>query len=1105
MRQRGGGRKPAGAVLPSLGRQLGAVANPMNARDAQTAVAVRRQFKSSQVIGKGHAIQLIGSLLSAEETSKQAVCDLSKMATDDACLEDIRMGAREYGETCPTCQCDYGVCKGHFAEMSIPRDAWFLHPFFVKDGIAAAILNLFCYACFEERYRQTPEGHLPMANILFDQTTIQSLSLQYRQVTGIERLKILAGKAIARPCSERHSPTVFKSTTDLTLKMVRKNSETEADVKSLFFHLSSISRFLSDHRLDNFVGFPGVQWENLVIQTIPVIPTRNRPSVIINGDKTESNFTTLYRKILDILKRLSLPANYNETSQSTLQKELRDAYFQYIKADGKATAKGRGGRAEVLKTLKIVMDGKGGLWHKNTMSSRVDNSGRTVIVGDNGIKPNEVRIPRYMAEKFRIKLVITAANKDKAAELLRQGIIKVVVRGGEGAKIKVTEIKDDNRELFKLQVGDVVYRRMVTGDITIINRQPTLHRWSMMAMKAVVRDDPGKEVNSIGMNTVYVSGYNADFDGDEVHVHVPSSIEARSEAAALMGVERAPISDQTSQNIFGLIQNSVWGAYEMSKKPMNMTREDWYACTRNIQNFEGPMDATKPDFDLSTKIAYIENNLPKIYARNGIKGLGIYNTASLMSLAFPDDFSFKRPADDAETIYIEKGILLSGTLTKSIVGAGRRSIIQTLFRSHGSTAIVIYAHVMQQVTASWMETQGRFTVSMVDFAPGPDLEEQMESFKDAQLRNVKEISQRNTVGVFNRDLLIAKLREGWLRVPERFSDVITKQIVGRLINEIVFVLFEVMHVERNLVTRGRSAVLFRPERVDFALQKAVNAVLPAAGGQAQKEVSLLDTLRAGARLGEQAQPNELLIQEFKAQLFADLAPLLKAFVEEEMTNPLDPEAVPARSVHEIATIEADTLDALEKIRGDGIKMLKKGTPEGGSLFSMITSGARGNEGNWVQSEFALGQQTVSGARLKEAISGGTRVLPFFLENDPDPGARGYARNSFFRGLTPTEYFAAAMPARQTQTDTAFKTGETGYMQKRLMAFCGDFTVQQDGTVRDAEGKIVTYAYGGHFFDPSRMVRIGDKFSFIDIEAVVQQIRAEEDAIEKIRRFWYSGF
>ena len=1072
--------------------------------------------KSKTVLGRGHAVSITGSVMSAAEIRDLSVCDLSQSEGDESCLEDIRMGPRNPDERCGHCNCVYGVCQGHFARLELPSHAWFAHPFYVNDGTLTAIMNLYCYGCFLRQAPRLLDENTPIPNavMLFDEALILSLKRQYAQYKFIERLKVLANEAKPMQCSYGCAVTFFKKTKDLTISVINPKLKdakpVELDGSTVYYFLKSISAHLTSRQLHSFVGFSPINYENFVITVVPVLPTSARAAIIVNGEKQESDFTALYWTMIVIIREIRIHAAV-EPKLIELRKALRDTYYAYINSDATITLKNRSKRTgDGLKTMSKNLDGKGGLLHKNVYSSRVDNSGRTVVAGNNAIKPGQVSVPFYMADRFRIKLEITARNLDIAQELLRTGIIKTIARNSAAGRGPVNDITDELRETLQLQIGDMVTRRMVTGDITVINRQPTLHRYSIMAMKAIVnqREVVGREVNVIGMNTIGVSGFNMDFDGDEVHVHVPDSIEARAEAAALMSIERAPISDQTSQNIFGLIQNTVWGAYKMTKTPLNLTYGEWSRMASAVEDFEGEIPGGPKDYDLLERIAYIRSAVPKIYARNGIKGLGLWNTLSLLSLAFPPDYSYRKAQGDDAAIYIENGIFLSGTLTKSISGAGPGSIIQDLFEKKGPTAIVIYGHVMQQVVAKWMDTQG-MSISITDYAPDATLSEKLESLKDERLRSIKEIGQDNVEGIFNRKLFLVNMKDEWLKendLPAHFAPLLTKQNYGRLLNEIAYVLFDYMMLEKNTYSRGRSEVLFRASRVTEALQRAIEAIVETPGEILQKRLKPGELFKRSVRneikTAAQLEVENRVIGAFRGYILEKINTPILQFVQEQMINPFSDENVSTRSIYERDTVEADLVDATDRLRTEGVTFTQNSLNPDGSLAELTRSGARGTINNVVNSVVSLGQQTMNNARLKEAISGGTRVTPFFLENDPDAMARGYVRSSLFKGMGPAEWYSAAAPARQTQTDTAFKTGETGYMQKLLMAACGDFVVYADGTVRDEKGQIVSYLYG---MDPSRVTKVGDGYLFADINQLVQQVRAESQTQIRTKNEYFKKF
>jgi DNA-directed RNA polymerase beta' subunit len=377
--------------------------------------------------------------------------------------------------------------------------------------------------------------------------------------------------------------------------------------------------------------------------------------------------------------------------------------------------------------------------------------------------------------------------------------------------------------------------------------------------------------------------------------------------------------------------------------------------------------------------------------------------------------------------------------------------------------------------------------------------------KNEMLRTAEEIGQRNVHGVFNQDQLLLYLEKKWIKLPEKFKRYVTDQDLGRFRKELTYILFKAIHVEVNNYKKGKSPEPFDPQTVTRTIKRSLDNVF-----KTPKEI-----IEGGIRPGQlfkmekltRKTPDEIEmesqnIDELKQTILTMINDETISFVREQVGNPFSPDKVDTKSTYEKAKLDADVTDTFDSIISKGKKLIMDNPGKGGSVIEMVKAGARGNDSNFFQAKVALGSQTMSGERLKEAISGGTRVNPFFLENDPDPAARGYVRNSLFRGMTPTDFFSSAMPARQTQTDTAFKTGDTGYMQKKLMAVCGDYKVCPDGTVRDERGNIVTYLYGGHGMDASRMVKKHENFYFVDVEQIVNRVNAEADSKIRTRREFF---
>src|SRR5579885_796531 len=307
-------RNRPGSRVESLERALGDNPPSRNGGRSKSRYDAKKSVKKNQVSGYGKIESVAGVLMSPQEIKAMAVCDLSDNPGDKSCIEDPRMGTKNPGEECPTCTNIHGRCNGHFAMMSVPKVAWFLHPWYVEEGIVPAVLNLFCYSCFRFDLRNSPVGiryetdYVPDVNIKFDAATMRNLNVKYENVTGISRLKQLAEIAIKFPCSSQegaHTCSIFKKgdnfdVVEVTGKAKPKPMPVDVEVIRLF--LIAISNYFE--RNDNFwfIGFNPIRFENFVITVIPVIPTCSRPANIINNEPKEPDVTSLYFTMLAKIK-----------------------------------------------------------------------------------------------------------------------------------------------------------------------------------------------------------------------------------------------------------------------------------------------------------------------------------------------------------------------------------------------------------------------------------------------------------------------------------------------------------------------------------------------------------------------------------------------------------------------------------------------------------------------------------------------------------------------------------------------------------------------------------------------------------------------------------
>ena len=231
------------------------------------------------------------------------------------------------------------------------------------------------------------------------------------------------------------------------------------------------------------------------------------------------------------------------------------------------------------------LKGKAGRFRGNLSGKRVDFSGRTVISPDPTLAIGEVGVPIFIAKQLTYPEQVASFSIERLRSLVRAGPdhhpgANFVVSNSPfpGSSSSTTSsfkrfLRFGDREKIakELKIGDVVERHLCDGDVVLFNRQPSLHKLSIMAHKAKVL--PWR---TLRFNECQCAPYNADFDGDEMNLHLPQTEEARAEAIELMGVQSNLVSPRNGQPVIAGTQDFITGAYLISQKDVFMDRASFY-------------------------------------------------------------------------------------------------------------------------------------------------------------------------------------------------------------------------------------------------------------------------------------------------------------------------------------------------------------------------------------------------------------------------------------------------------------------------------------------------------------------------------------------------
>jgi len=457
-----------------------------------------------------------------------------------------------------------------------------------------------------------------------------------------------------------------------------------------------------------------------------------------------------------------------------------------------------------------------------------------------------------------------------------------------------------DRNSIRLHDGDIVHRHMMDGDAVLFNRQPSLHRMSMMCHIAKIM----KKGDTFRMNVGDTKPYNADFDGDEMNMHMPQNVLAETELKHLAAIPYQMISPAGNAPIIGIFQDSMLGSYRFTRPDLTFTPRD----TMNLLMMFKHIDP-----------AFLKKNNGKITNFDILSQILPAMTLKYKTKLYDEEEDFETSNNVLE---IRDGKYIRGQMEKSVLGSTTKGILHRICNDFGNMQSSQFVDDLQNIITEYMKTSS-FSVGISDLIADKKTQDNIIHAITTQKQEVKSIIEKVHLGIFENNTSATNNTE-----------------------------FET--------------------RINNVLNKA--------------------TEQAG-------------------------------------------------------------------------KIGRKSLSKNNRFMMIVNSGSKGNLINISQMISCLGQTNVDGKRIPYGFE--NRTLPHFSKFDDSPSARGFIENSYISGLTAPELFFHAMGGRIGLIDTAVKTSQTGYIQRRLIKGLEDIKVEYDMTVRNNKGKIIQFAYGDDGFDSTK--------------------------------------
>ena len=660
--------------------------------------------------------------MSAEEIEKYSVVLINttdlfdKTVPKSNGLYDLRMGTLTKNYDCQTCNCDFVNCPGHFGHIELIEPMF--NPSFIKT--VYKVLTCVCIRC---------SSLLVVPSAVYKRSSLKFKTIQ-------DACK----KVTACPACSFVQPKITLDSWTLYFQFLEAESVPSTKVQISARRVFHILRKITDEAVTQLGMNPTYSHpKNMIINNLLVPPPVVRPSVVVDGNSRTQDDLTL--KLCEIIKvNANMLSSESEEAKVQLQYHINTYIDNELPGIQQATQ--RTGRP--IKSICQRIRTKEGRVRGNLMGKRVDFSARTVITAEPNISLDELGVPSVIARNLSISDTATSFNIESLQTYVDNGASPSDYKqvGAKGVWNAETSTFKDLRfaKNVKVQIGDVVERHLRDGDVVVFNRQPTLHRMSMMGHRVRVMTG-----STFRMNLSATTPYNADFDGDEMNLHVPCSLEAKAEVKELMMVPLNIVSPQSNKPVIGIVQDALLACRLLSTRDEFLTKEDFTNLMIHVGATHLPHPAIVRPVALWSGKQLFNLVLPRIRCHQYAGWHDDKDTPMFSS-------------GDTEFYLDREGTYISGTLCKKTIGPASNGIIHKIWLYDGHEAANRFVSNIQFLANNWLHGRG-FSMGIKDCVNTPSVDKQVREFIDDSLLKVEEVDAKDEPGV-NRILNSARDRSG---------------------------------------------------------------------------------------------------------------------------------------------------------------------------------------------------------------------------------------------------------------------------------------------------------------------------------------------------------
>lgn len=624
-------------------------------------------------------------------------------------LIDPRLGTTNNSNFCATCQFNTTYCNGHFGHIELADSTFHIgYINYVKR-----ILDVICLQCSRLLVHKDDSSVQDMLKTKSGKARLSELKQLCKNVKYCRKNKQGCGAPVSKIKYEIKKGTAtinIISEIDIDTKddtTIESSSQTLRAILSPEIIYSIFSHISPDHCEIMGIDPIGSNPKDMIHKIFPVPPVQVRPSVrgdFMGGSTMEDDLTN---KLADIVKSNNAIQKQKDNASGSNNKYNKDRVhlLQYHIAtffDNEAITLGKSDpKGKPFRALAPRLKSKEGRFRGNLMGKRGDFSARTVITCDPTIEINEVGVPMYIAKILTFPETVTIHNRERLSVLVKRGrdsypganVVFQASNVSRGQRMFPIDLRFRKEEI-ELKLGDIVERHITDGDIVLLNRQPTLHKQSMMGHR--IKVIPDERFLTYRVSVGATPPYNADFDGDEMNIFLPQSIQTQIELEEIVSVERQIICPASSNTSIGIVQDGLLGAYNMTHPNMKI--------------------AWRPAMNMIAHTSLDEFSFFK-------KKDSEFTGSDLFSLIIPEKIYSNVGGMD-----IQNGKIVSGRLSNNVLGAQKKNnLIQNIWEECGIMPTKNFINNTQWLINNFNLYNG-FTVGVGDLHISDDVRKEVKSY-----------------------------------------------------------------------------------------------------------------------------------------------------------------------------------------------------------------------------------------------------------------------------------------------------------------------------------------------------------------------------------------